>query len=97
MSRVRGLKDSLYPLQFEKEIWSQVCSMLSEAIEPGSELASIYYSMVFTDVGKPGTILHAIDLNQSVLRDHNVLHYRGMPGGTGWQTDYHPVEINLDK
>ena len=78
------LKDSPYPLWFKKEMWGQVCSMPSEMIESGSELVSIYYLMVFTDVGKPDTILRAIDLNQMVLRDHNVLHWREMLGGTGW-------------
>ena len=67
-----------------------------EFIEPGSELASIYYSLAFTDVGKPDSILRSIDLNQTVLRDSNVLHWREMAGGKGWRIDYHPVERELE-
>ena len=83
------------PVDLDKQIWQRLLAIPFDQIKPRTALANIYYSAAFNRYGKPDGILKLIDLNDTVLKNHNVLHFKERAGF--WHVEYLPVTRDLSK
>ena len=84
-----------YPAQLERHIFEKLLSLPAEQIKPGSRAANLYVSAAQRG-SRPDNLLRLIDINGSVLKGKNILHFKERPKGKP-SIEYLPVHPSPER